>query len=340
MACLILGLLLAWARSGLAASIGWNTDSTDYTLTDTVTVHPTRSAHFNLTGTVLEAVSSAIFDLTNTTKIDNSTLTSAFGLRDDNSQIMRALLLSNLRTAGSNASLAYEELNMGSPFLANKVANSSALISPELYHSAYLAAQPFLETPLNGTDHTYFNPFSYMDFMNTAVLVGNITSVSELAMYYAQILYQSNGFKWAVDPVCIDTTSAACKALNLTATVDGVTNNFYGRGYLRLTGLSSYVVANEYLFGRNSTVFLKHPDLAVADLKINFAVSAWKWKHFVQDSKNGALTSFGGTTLALRPNDCNSNVLAPLPQSQRAYNVYVAVLKTLSATSIPTSGLC
>jgi hypothetical protein len=191
---------------------------------------------------------------------------------------------------------------------------------------------------MNGTDLRFFSNYSYPDFLNSAILIGRVKSVPELAMYWAQLLYQSDGLRQPVDPICANATSPQCIDMGLSATINGVSSNYFGRGYLWLTGASSYTAAANNIFG-NDTTILTNPGSVRHIHEINYAVSAWKWKNFVRKSVGG-LSTFGATTQALRPFDCTKDPLNQSPNAVTAYNVYVAVLKAISPSSIPLVGLC
>jgi predicted chitinase len=176
---------------------------------------------------------------------------------------------------------------------------------------------------------------SYPSFINYAISIGNVSSVDEMAQFYAQILYQSNGFMLTKDPACYNETSANCQALGLETQAYGVNVNYFGRGYLWLQGASAYRAANADLFGKDVTL-LVDPDIISRHRPLNFATSAWFWKTFVAPGR----TNFGSTTAILRPTTCNGSPTNPTASSVSAWNVYVAVLKVLSPSSIPSSGFC
>lgn len=235
------------------------------------------------------------------------------------------------------AVLKASSLGKTNALLLDRVTSSPAFITQDQWYLAYNASLPYLATPLtNITDHfTYLKNYTYPDFMNYAVTIGNISSIDELAQYYAQMLYQSNGFMLSMDPACYNATSANCQALGLNTTVFGVDVNYYGRGYLWIQGQSAYSSLCRDMFGSDSTLLL-YPDALSTHKAVNFATSAWYWRTFVAPGR----TNYGSTTAILRPTTCNGSVTNPTAASVAAWNVYVAVLKILSPSATPSSGFC
>lgn len=224
-----------------------------------------------------------------------------------------------------------------SPLVLERVAESPAFITQDQWLAAYNASLPYLAVPLNNSSRPFdFIPkTSYPSFINYAITIGNITTLDELAQYYAQLLYQSNGFLLTKDPACYDQGSENCQALGLSAESYGLKVNYYGRGYLWLQGESMYRAVSSDLFGQDVSL-LVHPDAITHNPSLNFATSAWLWKTLVAPGR----TNFGSTTAALRPTTCNGSPTQPTPSSVAAWNVYVAVLKVLSPEAVPSSGFC
>ncbi len=232
------------------------------------------------------------------------------------------------------ASIVPKQTNL---LVLDRVASSPAFITQDQWFAAYNATLPYLSVPLHNISHPhkFISNMSYPSFINYAVTIGNISSVDELAQYYAQILFQSNGFMLSKDPACYNETSTNCQALGLQTQAYGVDVNYYGRGYLWLQGASTYRAANSDLFGHDVTL-LVDPNSISKHRSLNFATSAWFWKTFVAPGR----TNYGSTTAVLRPTTCNGSPTNPTASSVAAWNVYVAILKVLSPDSTPSSGFC
>lgn len=225
-----------------------------------------------------------------------------------------------------------------SPLIDSSVASSPAFITSAQFLQAYNASLPFLPSQLSNTtiaQMTVNNQFTYPDFMNYAVIMGNITTTNELAMYLANALYQSNGLTTRVDPACQDPNSGNCLGLNLNANVFGSNVNYYGRGYLWLQGQSIYTDCANDMFGNDATLQL-YPDLIRNSPTMSWATTAWYWKRFIQPS----MSTFGSTFNLITPSQCNGSSTSPTPESQAAWNIYVAILKIIAPTTGPSSSYC
>lgn len=225
-----------------------------------------------------------------------------------------------------------------SPLLDPSVTSSTAFITPDQFSQAINASMPFLAVPLRNVTLLKLKAraqYAYPDFMNYAVKIGNITSQDEMAMYLAHVLYHSNGLQQRFDPMCKKIDTDGCKSLNLNATVFGTEVNYFGRGYLWLQGQSAYQDCAKDLFGNDATL-LMYPDAIRANEPLNWAVSAWVWKKFVQPY----MSTFGSTIKLLRPTQCTGSSVEPAPEALAAWNIYSQILKILAPTSGPSSSFC
>ena len=225
-----------------------------------------------------------------------------------------------------------------SPLVEPSVVNSPAYMTNSQFFSAVNASLPYLNNPL--TNRSIMNlavetQYAHPDFINYAVNIGNITSKDEMAMYLAHVLYHSNGLQQKIDPMCEQPNGAGCMSLNLNATVYGTSVNYFGRGYLWLQGQSAYQDCTKDLFGEDATL-LTYPDAINHSDPLNWAVSAWTWKTFVQPY----MTTFGSTIKLLRPTQCTGSSVTPAPEALAAWNIYAAILKIVSPTSGPSASFC
>lgn len=225
-----------------------------------------------------------------------------------------------------------------SPLIDSDTASSPAFITGAQFFKAVNASLPFLPNRLSNSTieaMTYKNLYTYPDFMNYAVKIGNITTLDEMAMYLANVLYQSNGLTLNYDPICEKPKSSNCLNLGLNATVHGTQVNYYGRGYLWLQGQSAYSDCARDLFGNDSTLLL-YPDSIRVSTTMNWATTAWYWRRFVKPN----MTTFGSTVKLIRPDHCNGSSAEPKPEATAAWNIYMEILKILAPTSPPSSSYC
>ena len=234
--------------------------------------------------------------------------------------------------------LTRAQTSFTSPLIDPAAAQSPVFITYNQFNQAVTASLMYLPYPINDTTvmaMPILNQYAYPDFMNYAVKIANITTMDEMAMYLAQVLYQSNGLTRNVDPACADPKSSNCATLNLSTNMYGVPVNYYGRGFLWIQGKSAYINCAQDLFGNDSTL-ITYPDAILESQLINWATTSWYWNRFVQPS----VSSFGSTTKIIRPSQCNGSAAAPTPELIAAYNIYVAILKILAPMSAPTTYYC
>ena len=232
-------------------------------------------------------------------------------------------------------SLVSSSDSSNSPLLHPSVVSSPAFITMDQFTQAVNASFPFLPSAKSGNFTSNKYQLVYPDMMNYAVMLGNITTTNELAMYLANVLYQSNGLRLSYDPACEDPQSGNCLGLNLNTTVFGTNVNYYGRGYLWIQGQSMYSDLANDMFGNDATLLL-YPDLIRISPTMNWASTAWFWRRYIQPYMN----TFGSTVKLMRPSQCNGSVTLPTPELQAAWNIYAAILSVLSPTTGPSSSYC
>lgn len=225
-----------------------------------------------------------------------------------------------------------------SPILDPEVISSPAFITSQQFYQALNVSLPFLPSPISNSTLTRTiekNRYVYPDFINYSIKIGNITTMDEMAMFLAQVLYQSNGLSANCDPACKDPGSTNCMNLNLNTTVFSSNVNYYGRGYLWIQGQSAYTECAKDLFGNDSTLLI-YPDAIRASDSLNWAATSWYWRRMVQPN----MSTFGSTIKLIRPSHCNGSAAAPKPEATNAWNLYAAILKILAPTSPPSSSYC
>lgn len=222
----------------------------------------------------------------------------------------------------------------------DEVATSPAFVSRSQFYNAFVNAKANLPFPDNTT---HLDIFQYPTFINSAILIGEIGTAEELAMYFAQVLYETNGLAFRLVPPCSSLGNCTtCRLytdrfVNNTGGAPG--RNYYGRGHLWLQGASEYRAASRDLF-QDERLLLRQPDLLVSSVEAAWAAAAWKWKTRIRPLLGGS-NAFGLATKALRPWHCNGGIEDEQgAQAQAAFNIYVAVLAIFSPDSTANQAGC
>lgn len=220
----------------------------------------------------------------------------------------------------------------------DSVTSSPAFVSRSQFIDAWNAAIPYLPKPLNVTQ---LSPYEYPNFMNTAVMIGNINNATQLAMYFAHILYDTNGLSISQVMPCSQLGSPS----NCTQYVSNYVNNtggycgctdYRGRGRLFIQNVPDYQSASQALYGNN--ILFRHPNHVQIYPSVAWATSAWNWATNV-GSLIGSSDAFGLTTKFLRPNDCSSST-APSNESLTAFNIYQQVLSVFDPIRVANPAGC
>lgn len=243
---------------------------------------------------------------------------------------------SEVRAQSAEALTPYNQVNL---MVFDEAATSPAFISRSQYYNAFMMAQPYLPFPKNVSA---LDIFSYPSFINTAVLIANISSQQEMAMYLAQVIYETNGLTFRVVPPCSSLSNCTVcsnytsKHVNNTGGVDGI--NYYGRGHLYIQNASEYLAVSQALFNDDS--LLRNPNFLVNSYSVAWATAAWKWKTYVKPVLGGS-DAFGLTTKYLRPADCavpqNGN---QTQQATTAFQIYEQVLSAIQPNLTANSAGC
>ena len=232
------------------------------------------------------------------------------------------LLFNNLISAQSDAGMT--ESGQINKLIFDTVASSPAFITRTQFVEAWNAAVPYLPKP---SEAKHLNVFEYPYFMNTAVVIGKINNATQLAMYFAQVLYETNGLTISQVAPCskLGTPDACSDYVNNRVNNDGRycdCVDYRGRGRLFIEDVEDYKSASQALFG--SDILFQHPDHVESYPQVAWATAAWNWATNV-GSLIGTSDAFGLTTKFLRPNDCYSSAVTS-DESATAFNIYQQVL--------------
>lgn len=220
----------------------------------------------------------------------------------------------------------------------DSVAKSPAFVSTAQFVDAWNAAIPFLQKPENVTR---LNILQYPNFMNTAVTIGKINNATQLAMYFAQILYETNGLTISsVMPCSKFGDSAACSDYS-AANVNNSGGycpcvDYHGRGKLFIENANDYKAASQAVF--NSDIIFRNPSHVAKYPQVGWATSAWNWATNV-GSLIGSSDAFGLTTKFLRPNDCAQSE-GQSDAATKAFQIYQQVLAVFDPEKVANQAGC
>jgi len=144
-------------------------------------------------------------------------------------------------------------------------------------------------------------PDKYKPFLEAATKYAKITSKLELAMFLAQVAWESAGLKAKEES---DALKGLCNdKYKLKDDVPG--KHYWGRGYIQLTWSYNYKAASQALY--NSEKLLKNPDIVAKDEKAAWDTAAWFWKENVKPTLKKSPLEFGLTTRAINGKlECDS----------------------------------
>ena len=221
----------------------------------------------------------------------------------------------------------------------DEVATSPAFVSRTQFYNAFTNAKYSFPFPSN-TSTLDIN--HYPMFINNAILIGGIQSTTELAMFYAQVLYETNGLAFRIVPPCSALGNCTtCKNyterfVNNTGGMPG--RNYYGRGHLMIKDASEYAAVSQGLF--NDSRLLVHPNILVTSLEAAWAAAAWKWKSKIRPLVSGS-DAFGLSTKYLRPFDCQVHQHQNQTKAaDTAFNIYNSVLQIFAPNATANSAGC
>lgn len=223
----------------------------------------------------------------------------------------------------------------------DSVAQSPAFISRTQFVEAWTASLPYLPVPNNVT---FLSPMEYPLFMNSAVMVGNINNATQLAMYFAQVLYETNGLSIStVVPCSRFGNSQACtqyNSINVNNTdasqgPNGTLFKYHGRGRLFIQNVDAYKDASQALYG--SDILYRNPHYLNTRPNVAWSTSAWNWYKTV-GSVIGNSDAFGLSTKFLRPGDCSSG--SHRKNADAAFNIYQQVLAVFDPDRVANGSGC
>jgi len=170
----------------------------------------------------------------------------------------------------------------------------------------------------------------FQGFSGVIVPYSGIDSKLELAMFLAQLLWESDGLQEKVEQDCLYN---GCQG-EYQSPQDIPGESYYGRGYIQLTWASNYLACSQDLFKDNR--LLKNPNVVAQNDKISWASAAWFWKknvHAVAVTKK-----FGATTKAI--NGALECTGSDQDKAKKRFAIYTKVLKAFGVNEAPDETGC
>lgn len=201
--------------------------------------------------------------------------------------------------------------------------SGTPLVTESEFMAAWKAAIPVIDPNTQLPTHD-----QYVAMVNNAGPAGGITSRQELAMFLAEIMWESGGLKYKAE------LTPPPGAYN-----DGIgdpSKQYYGRGYIQLSWGANYQKASIAL---NDPTILSNPDSVATDENKAWAVSFWYWNAIVKPQLATNPAAFGLATKAINGAlECGSG-----PNTDRArkrFQVYTAILNTWEPSMTPVETGC
>ncbi|XP_058795614.1 uncharacterized protein LOC131666749 [Phymastichus coffea] len=150
-------------------------------------------------------------------------------------------------------------------------------------------------------------------------------SKEEQAMFLAQLLHESAGFRYTEELVCLSGNKCAGKYIDKVG-LPG--KKYYGRGYIQLTWGANYKAASQAL-GLGDKL-LREPELVATNKKYAMLVSVWFWDARVRPVL-GNSNQFGRTTKAINGGECKYAKYRK--RAENRWNIYLKVAEAFKITN-------
>jgi len=172
----------------------------------------------------------------------------------------------------------------------------------------------------------------YNSFIAGYQSAGQISSTRELAMFLAEILWESGGLQYKRELACI--TNNCTTSYRSAGDPDGV--YYYGRGYIQLSWSYNYKAASQALLGDQNTLFYS-PDSVASQESLSWNTAYWFWATNVHSDPGVQAGQFGSATNKINGGlECNPCRGA----CTNRFNIYSIVLKAFGDNEAPNSAGC
>jgi chitinase len=171
----------------------------------------------------------------------------------------------------------------------------------------------------------------YNSFINNYATAGQISSVRELAMFLAEIIWESQGLVKKSEIKCQGNNCAA----DYRSDGDDPNKFYYGRGYIQLTWSYNYRAASQALFGDDRLV--SDPDQVANNEDLAWETAFWFWSANVHNAAGVQDGQFGSATNAIN----GALECGPCRGSCSNRNdIYARVLQAFAVNESPNTAGC
>ena len=242
---------------------------------------------------------------------------------------------SNITNTGAVS--RYLQSSVKSKTAASSVVSSNASSSSSGSGSLNITQDDFIKAWTNGKqylpDANISTPTAdqYKAFIDNAASKGGITSKTELAMFLAEIMWESGGLIYKSELAC--STNNCAGSYQDSTGLSG--KYYYGRGYIQLTWGANYKAASLALF--NDDRLLQNPEQVSTNEEYAWDVSFWFWKTNVKPTLNNSY-NFGLATKAINGAlECSGS---GTDKAKKRYQIYVEILKVFEPSATPVESGC
>jgi chitinase len=171
----------------------------------------------------------------------------------------------------------------------------------------------------------------YNSFINNYASAGGITSVRELAMFLAEILWESGGLQYKSEIRCQGNNCPG----DYRSPGDDPNKFYYGRGYIQLTWSYNYRAASQDLYGDDRLV--QDPDQVAYNEDVAWQTAFWFWRVNVHNDSGVQAGQFGSATNRVNGDlECNPCRGACTNRNQ----IYAQVLQAFGDYESPNYAGC
>ena len=173
----------------------------------------------------------------------------------------------------------------------------------------------------------------YENLITYAAQYACIITKRELAMFLAQLMWESGGLQYIRELDCV---WSGCPG-QYVSDDDYSGQRYYGRGYIQLTWAYNYKTASLSLY--NDLRLYENPELVAQFDSISWSVSLWYWKEYVHDLDGVQNGYFGVTTRSI--NGILECAGGPYEYKARIrFELYAKVLRAFNLFETPLENGC
>jgi chitinase len=228
--------------------------------------------------------------------------------------------------SSAQSNVSSKASSSGSSIASTASSSGSLNITKDQFIKAWTNSKQYFDANISTPTDAQYNAF-----INNAASKGGIESKTELAMFLAEIMWESGGLVYKAELACKDNNCAG--SYQDSTGISG--KYYYGRGYIQLTWGANYKAASTALF--NDDRLLQNPEQVATNEDYAWDVSFWFWKVNVKPTLKGT-NNFGLATKAINGAlECSGGVN---DKAQKRYKIYVEILKVFEPSATPIESGC